>query len=211
MKLIIRSLKNLFILMLISCSLLSCKKERAFHITATNVATGERIPNLHYYVVEASAGSFGEKTKTIREGDLDVNGEAKFNMKIKNKKHVIRVVEPENNCYAENISLTFGSKEDFKADFKFAPCGYLTINYNNINCEGIGDLMNFRRKYNYLDWDGWSSDRIGCYSYFSPTYVTIASGQIIHDLKVMRSGVETHIYDTIFLGAGEYKTINLDY
>lgn len=188
----------------------ACKKEQAFHITATNAATGEPIPNLPYSVVEATAGSFGEKSKVIREGVLDANGEANFSMKVRNKKHVISVREPENNCYADNLSLTFGS-EDFNANFKFAPCGYLKINYDNINCQGVGDVMNFRRKYNYLDWEGWSPDKLGCYSYYSPMFGEIPSGQIIHEVRVTRSGVTTYVYDTTFLNAGEYKTINLFY
>jgi len=71
--------------------------------------------------------------------------------------------------------------------------------------------MNFRRKSNYAEYDSWSSDRLGCYSYFSPQYGELASGQIIHELRVVRSGVESFVYDTTFLGAGEYKTINLNY
>jgi len=211
MRLIINIMKNLFILFLISCAFFSCKKERAFHITATNVATGERIPNLRYYVVEASAGSFGEKTKTIREGDLDANGEAKFNIKIKNKKHVIRVVEPENNCYAENISLTFGSKEDFKADFKFAPCAYTKNNITNINCLGADDKIDIQLS-RFVDNNYGSSWIIlGCNGYVQNHYSKIPMGTIYYRWVVTRSGINTTYRDTVFLEENSYSNFDINY
>jgi len=209
-------MKNLIILFLVSLTLLSCKKERAFHITATNVATGERIPNLHYYVVEASAGSFEEKTKTIREGYLDANGEAKFNMKIKNKKHVIRVVEPENNCYSENISLTFGSKEDFKADFKFAPCGYIKIKINNVNCEGPSDDFKLYNTFNQVDFiQSLATTPVrfgtGCYVYAATDFSSIPMGKRMYKWEVTRSGVMNVFYDTIMINEGEYRVYEINY
>jgi len=68
-------MKNLIFLVLICTVLFSCKKERNIRITATNVATGERISGLHYFVVQEKSTSEGEKFTTVAEGDLDANGE----------------------------------------------------------------------------------------------------------------------------------------
>ena len=70
--------------MILSVLFISCKKEKMVHITATNVATGQRLAGLRYYVVELSSTANGEKAKTVAEGDLDANGEASFSLKLKN-------------------------------------------------------------------------------------------------------------------------------
>jgi len=204
-------MKKLIIFILLSVMFISCKKERMFHITATNVGTGQPMPYLHYFVVELNSGTFGEKSKTVREGDLDANGEANFSMKIKNTTHGIRVVQPENNCYVENLSLTFGSKEDFYADFKFAPCAFLQYAITNINCESVNDKieMYFSR---FID-NNYGSPWIilGCEGYVPSHYSQVPMGNYYFKWIVTRSGVSNTFYDTIYMEENSYTDYELNY
>lgn len=204
-------MKNLIIALLICCSFFSCKKERAFHITATNVATGERIPNLHYYLVELTEGINGEEAKTVREGNLDANGEAKFNFKIKNKTHVIRVVEPENNCYTENISLTFGSKENVKAEFNFAPCGSLKQIINNVNCFDQNDQIEIKIS-RFVD-NNYESPWtiVGCDGFISNHFSQVPMGNYYYKWVVTRAGVSNTFYDTVYVDENEFVTYEINY
>jgi len=189
--------RNLLFVFLVSLTFLACKKERTIHVTATNVATGQRIPGLHYYLVELNSGTFGEKSKTIHEGDLDENGEAFITIKLKNTTHVIRVVEPDNNCYRENISLTFGP-ENFNADFKFAPCGTLQWKIHNIDCFDTNDKIEFHFVNEsvpaYTDFS--PLPRIGCYD--NEFTVGITAGNWIAEWKVTKNGLSTN-YDSTFV------------
>jgi len=200
------------IIFVIALSLLfySCKKERTIHVTATNVATGQRIPGLHYYLVELNSGTFGEKSKTIHEGDLDENGEAFITIKLKNTTHVIRVVEPDNNCYRENISLTFGP-ENFNADFKFAPCANLQRTITNLNCESENDKIEvFLSQFvNNSYGSGWVL--MGCSGFIPSHYSSVPMGNYYFKWIVTRNGLSNTFYDTIYLEENSYTNYEINY
>jgi hypothetical protein len=111
------------IIFLISCLLLvvSCKKERTIHITAKNAVTGQPYAGLTYYVVQKKTGYDGEEFKTMATGTLNADGEAFLTMKLK-KAHAygVRVEEPSNTCYFNELAFHFGNQEsNFDAHFEY--------------------------------------------------------------------------------------------
>lgn len=159
-------MRKYFVLIAIPLLLLACKKEQTIHITATNAVTGAPYPGLHYTVTRQITGMFEEKSKTVASGTLNENGEVYITKRLnKNASYHIGIEDPGNICYSNQTSFTFADGDNFEANFEFAECAYLKLNVHNINCQGAGDSMRFRSKYSYTDWEGWSSYRLGCYSY----------------------------------------------
>jgi hypothetical protein len=209
-------MKPIVFLFFIALLLPSCGKKRTIVITATNAATGERYPGLEYSVVSSRVGAVnGEGTKTVASGVLNENGEAVVELREKrNRRYVVRVVEPANTCYNKQINMFFDSPFDENGyfNFEFAKCAYLKLNINNVNCQGSGDIMNFRSRYSYSDWEGWSTDRIGCYSVVSPYPFEVPAGWRIYEWSVNRNGVVTNHLDSIYLYPGvDNGTFNMDY
>src|SRR5690554_5548007 len=181
----------------------SCKKKQTIHITAKNAATGEPYSGLTYYVVTYTNINGGTKSKTVATGALDENGEAVVTERLsKNKGHGVRVVEPENSCYNKNIQLYFSDEKNFDAEFAFAECAYLKLKIENVNCQGPEDTMRFRSKYSFTDWEGWSGERTGCYSYETPYPFEVSEGWRIYEWEVNRNGVITTYLDSIYLNKG---------
>lgn len=208
---------KIIVFLLLALFFVSCEKETTMHITAKNLVTGQVYPNLKYYVVEYKSGTFEGKYHTILEGTLNGNGEVFLTEKLKkNRLYVVRVEGPENVCYQtpEEVSYTYSISEGENPtfDFRFAECAYLKLNINNINCMGTTDTMNFRSQYSYMNPDGsWSTDRIGCYNYLSPSYFNVPEGWRVYELRIKRNGFVSFKKDSIFLNNGVNSTINLDY
>ena len=205
-------MRIMFFLVLVDM-IASCGKKRSIHITATNGATGEPYAGLQYFVV--SSTTTGEKYKTEKSGFLNENGEATEIVREKQyRTYAVRVVEPENSCYNKEITMYFGGANDKNGhfDFVFAECAYLKLNINNINCQGGGDIMKFRSKYSYTDWEGWSTDRLGCYSVISPYPFEVPAGWRVYEWRVNRNGVITDHLDSIYLNPGiDNGTFDMEY
>ncbi len=147
--------------------LLSCKKERTFHITARNAVTGAPYPGLIYEVMRSWSGPFENKYKSVGSGTLDENGETYFTKRLdKNSSYSISVAPPENTCYTNSSTLSPQGQKNFDADFEFTECAYLTISVNNINCQGPSDKIIFDMQPKYIEnYDLISStEKTGCYS-----------------------------------------------
>ncbi|MDR0802086.1 hypothetical protein [Fluviicola sp.] len=206
---------KVFMIMLLGITLLSCGKKRTIHITATNAATGMRYAGLEYRVYSSKTGMDGnEHYKTEASGTLNENGEAKVTVRDKSyRSYSVRVAEPPNSCYNKQITMFFDSPFDQNGhfNFEFAECAYMNLSINNINCQG-GDLMNFRSRQSYTEWQGWAGDRVGCYSYLSPYSFQVPAGWRIYEWKVNRDGVITTHTDSIYLNAGvENGTFVMNY
>ena len=196
-------MRKLFLILIIGVLFISCKKERTFHITAKNAATGAPYPGLYYEVVCEWKGPFENKYKTVGSGQLDANGEVYFTKRLdKNSSYSITVEEPDNTCYNKDVYLYPGGETNFEAAFEFAECAYLKLNINNVNCQGAEDTMRFRTRYSYSDWEGWSGARIGCYSYQTPYPFEVPSGWRIYEWEVNRNGVISTYVDSIYLNEG---------
>ena len=139
-------MKKLMILFVIGVFLVSCKKERNFHISAKNAVTGEPYAGLSYEIQRSWSGSFENKYKSVGSGVLDANGEAFFTKRLHdNSSYSISVAPPPNTCYISDSDLHAGGDKNFKAEFEFAECAYLKLNIHNINCIDANDYMEYRR------------------------------------------------------------------
>ena len=206
-------MKHLFFL-LISLSLFACTKHREIKIIGRNAVTGQGYEGLQYEVVSSRTGNYGEVYRTEATGNLDANGEAFVSIKQrKGRSYSLRVFGPLNNCYTNEVIQSFDSPYDVNGTFtfEFAECAYLKQNITNVNCQGTSDLMNFQSKYSYSDWEGWSTDRYGCYSFMSPDYFGVPAGWRIYEWKVNRNGIITNFKDSIFLSPGGYGIFNMNY
>ncbi len=206
-------MKHLFFL-LIRLSLFACTKHREIKIIGRNAVTGEGYEGLQYEVVSSRTGNDGEVYRSEALGNLNANGEAFVSIKQKNSRtYSIRLFGPSNSCYSNNVIQYFDSPYDVNGTFtfEFAECAYLNLHINNINCEGPGDILNFRSKQSYTEWQSWTSDRMGCISLNSLDYFEVPAGWRIYEWKVNRNGIITNFKDSIFLSPGGYGIFNMNY
>lgn len=195
--------------------LLSCKKDVNFHVKIINPATGEGYANHEFYIKSSKTGSDGQIVKTEYTGFTDQNGEAIVPLKI--KKNVAHYVTPSvvpNTCFINSIDLYYNNTSDPNPEFTFeiAPCAQLKLNIQNVNCEGPSDLLNFKNKYNYTEWgSGWSTDRLGCYTYESPEYFDVPAGWRIYQWRVIRPSGTVIYEDSIYLNANQNHTFQMFY
>jgi hypothetical protein len=206
--------KNIQYLLLIVLLSISCGKKATVHIKAINVVTGEPYAGLTYGIVATKSGLNGEKKVFEETGILDANGEAYVSVRVKTgRTYSVGTSKPPNMCYDKSIQYTFGKEDLPNLDFKFeyAECANLKLDIENINCQGPTDKMNFQFKNNYSNYNGWSTDRLGCYTYLSPEYFQIPAGWIIYQWKVDRAGTMTNFMDSIFIPAGGQGTFFIDY
>jgi hypothetical protein len=96
--------------------------------------------------------------------------------------------------------------------FEIAPCAQLKLKIQNVNCEGPNDILNFKNRYNYTQWEsGWSTDRLGCYVWESPEYFDVPAGWRIYQWRVIRTSGTIIYTDSIYLNAGQNHTFEMLY
>jgi hypothetical protein len=206
-------MKHLFFL-LISLSLFACTKHREIKIIGRNAVTGQGYEGLAYKVVSSKTGNDGEVYRTEATGNLDANGEAFVSIKQrKGRSYSLRVFEPSNNCYTNEVIQSFDSPYDVNGTFtfEFAECAYMRQNIVNSNCEGATDIFNFRDKFVYTDWSGWSYDIMGCFSNTGGDYFKVPAGKRYFQWMVTRPSGVTEGLDSIELAPGEYGELNINY
>lgn len=200
-------MKTSIILALFSLFLISCNKETVyFHVKIINPATGEGYANHKFYIKSSRTGMNGENVKTRYSGTTNDNGEAIVRLKVNKDTWFLTCEAVPNTCYINNPKQHYSNRSDKNPEFIFeiAPCAQLKLKIQNVNCEGPSDLLNFKNKYSYTQWEsGWSTDRFGCYTWESPEYFNVPAGWRIYHWRVIRPS-ETVIYeDSIFLNAGQ--------
>lgn len=208
----------LFLIFIFGCE----KNHHVINVKATNIVTGEPYEGLKISVVQQTPGVFESNYKNVYEGFLDANGEATFDLKMKNNKSYQLGIElPENTCYFND--LYFSLKHDLEAqnvEVEFAPCAYLQLKINNINCLGAEDTLivfqgNQIGTFDYSE--PWH--HLGCAMWESPGgtdgcplgYSCVAMGEQYFKWEVIRNGTMEVYYDTIYLDAGEYEIFEINY
>lgn len=208
--------KIIFLLPLIVL-LFSCAKERTIKVSAINPATDVGYADLRITIYASKTGANGEKLTKVYEGYLNENGEVYATFKVKKGRYyVIKCQSPPNVnvCYTNNTTYTYDIHDPNNKEFIFeiAPCAQLKLNIQNVNCEGPNDLLNFKNKYNYTEWgSGWSTDRLGCYTYESPEYFEVPAGWRIYQWRVIRPSGTIIYTDSIYLNAGQNHTFEMFY
>lgn len=193
-------------------SVVSCKKERTIHISAKNVVTGLSYPGLTYYVVQKKTGLDGEEFKTMATGTLNADGEAFLTMKLKKEhSYVVRVEEPSNICYFNELAFHFANQEsNFNAHFEYAECGNLKLEVQNINCEGPGDEIFFNRTWLEKNSYGNGVTKEGCFS-FEGDFFELPEGQYLYEWEVTRNGNTTYHDSLFYINKDEMYTFLLEY
>lgn len=107
--------------------LVSCGKERKFHVKAQNPVTGDHYGNLRVVVSSSKTGFDGEVVKTVYDGNLDSDGEAMISLKIKkNRYYIIECERPDNICFTKDIKQYYAIQDEENPSFLFeyAECAY---------------------------------------------------------------------------------------
>ena len=205
-------MKKIIFIIFISMFLFSCKKERTFHITAKNAATGEPYPGLSFEIQRSWSGAFENHYKSVGSGFLDENGEVYFTKRLhKNSSYSISVAPPPNTCYISDSDLHPGGETNFKAEFEFAECAYLKQNITNINCIDANDYMilysdNQIHSLGNIPWEFY-----GCDGYIQSHYSSVPEGKYFYKWEVTRNNITNVFYDTIYLSKGEYRIHEIHY
>ena len=189
------------------------------------MVTGEPAANINinvYEVFNVSDGVSGTKTKFFQSGET--NGEGvlflteKFN---KNRRYTVKVGKfTENVCYINTNSYTWSVGENTDLKFEYAPCAYVKLIINNVNCSGENDTLvlfqgNQLGTFNFeLPWV-----HKGCVYWESPGgpdgapvgYSKVPMGALYYRWKVIRNSVTTIYEDTLLTNAGEFYTYEINY
>ena len=146
--------KTLYILIAFTLFVtVGCRKKSMVTVQAhnlVNTSDGSHYAGKHFFVYEISYDLFGEpKGKTVVDTKLDQNGHASFELKMKkNKDYMVDIEHLDNVCYMDlrtDDFLDHNSTVDI--DFNYAPCGYVKVPTNNVNCEGTNDKMQYKYYY----------------------------------------------------------------
>ena len=205
-------MRMLFFLVLVGM-IASCGKKHTVHIKAVNPVTGQVYVGLKYRISQEKTTLWDEKTKIIASGELNENGEANATFRRGNNPIRVQVEWPSNCCYSKNdVYYIKGDGPNHEVLVEFAECAYLKLNIINVNCQGGGDIMKFRSKYPYTEWQNWSGDRTGCYAYTSPYPFEVPAGWRVYEWRVNRNGVITNYIDSIYLISGaDNGTFDMEY
>ena len=127
---------------------MACKKQHTVTIQAQNLLNptdGSHYAGMNYVILERGY-FFNHKANGIASGQLDENGRAVIDVKLKkNLDYVLGIQKPDNVCYTEvTLEYPINYNEENNITFNYAPCGYCRILYKNINCEGADDKMQFK-------------------------------------------------------------------
>jgi len=141
------------LLLMVLISVTSCRKKHTITIQAHNLVNssdGSHYAGMKYIIVERRVGAFENKYKTVKEGVLDENGYANFDLRMHfNRTYDLGIQEPENICYTEvTIKYPLKDGQNNVVNFNYAPCGYVNLQRKSINCEGATDKFGYKYYYN---------------------------------------------------------------
>jgi hypothetical protein len=198
---------------ILSFIILSCSKKEMIHVSAINPVTGEPYAGLRFTITEEKTGSQEIFTK-VYDNNLNTFGEALFEFKLKkNRSYKLSLETPANICYKEPADITFAIQDDsFDFKFELAPCAFIILKLNNVNCSGSSDIMKLYRSHTikeYYSNNAWQHD--GCVNWESNGYSDLPMGEIKYKWEVTRNGITNTFYDTIYLSEGEYRTYEINY
>ena len=206
----------------------ACRKKHTVTIQAHNLlnpADGSHYAGMNYVILERGY-FFNHKSNKIAYGQLDENGRAVIDVKLKkNLDYVLGIGTPSNVCYTEvELEYPINYKEDNTINFNYAPCGYLNIKDININCEGSSDKFRYRYYYknnpniytyngfgNIDQWDPYSY-KLGCVdnSNIDVFYLRPIGDYTIEWIVERPSGTTTGI-DYFTVTEGDTTTYLLEY
>ncbi|GAA0875984.1 hypothetical protein GCM10009118_23930 [Wandonia haliotis] len=204
-----------FTYLLISLFLFSCTKKETLRVSVVNVVTGEPVVGNTISIVEifnVSDGVSGSKTKDFYSGQTNSEGvlyvTEKFN---ENRRYEVFVGQfPEEHCYLNRMGYTWSVGEATDLAFEYAPCAYLKLKIENVNCLSEEDEIFYRRFWLSGGESTNGVSQYGCFSYIG-NYFDVPMGEYRYEWEVTRNGV-TNYYDTAFsINAGGYYDLEINY
>ncbi|MCB9222752.1 MAG: hypothetical protein H6582_01140 [Crocinitomicaceae bacterium] len=210
----VKNLYRISSLILLTAFLFSCKKESTITIQAEDYITGDGsgYANMNFEVIEKYTPFFEEKSKVVYSGQLDQNGQASFNLKMKNnRKYVLGIEDPPNLCYGEVQQYYLDHASNNNVNFKYLKCGYLNLPRVNSNCEGPTEQFRLRYYYSqdqnifyytgYVDANfDWDPNKYleGCIDYSNHNvYYPVPEGQYSLEWQVVRQSGTVYGSQTI--------------
>ena len=212
-------MSTLFVFVLFSCTKIG--RNVTIKGKVINPVTNESIEGIEAWFQKSTNGLPGGY-KTIKEEITDVNGEFEINAS-RAGTHYIRLGDVKGNYrlgWYENGEYTGTSVKEvdkgkvMEVEYHLVPYGKVILDIENVNCESIQDTMWFRSKTEFEDnySGGWSTERIGCYSYTSPSpNENFVIGERTYQIKVKRSGGVSISEETFFIQESGVTTIELNY
>jgi len=203
-----------YILPILFLGLLACKKQHTVTIQAqnlTNISDGSHYAGMNYVILERGY-MFNHKSKQIAFGQLDANGRAVIDLKLKKSlNYVLGITTPSNVCYTEvELEYPINYNKDNNINFNYAPCGYLKFILNNINCNGADDAITYTRFWVSNNEDNGSNTYLGC-DYFEGDYFNLPVGEYRYDWEVTKNGVTTNHSQTFVLNENDSLIFEIDY
>jgi hypothetical protein len=218
----------------------SCKKESNEYTTViwevVNPATGVGYSNILVRLYEAKKKSSGIEYSLIYEGQTNNQGRAEYSFKANlNNKYWYSPEINEGSLGVGGIdyavikqpspSVTNVTKDEENIiRYEIVPYGEYVQHTKNIDCQGPGDKMRFRRKFihtgglssSFSDWipneelNGYSYIE-GCYENLSDNPIKIPSDSILYEIEVIKSGITETLYEKFYVGPEQVDTIKLYY
>ncbi len=97
-------------------------------------------------------------------------------------------------------------------DCQAIPFGQLLVNFDNINCEGASDEMQFRIKTHFeTEYSSWSPVLSGCYSFTASSPGKVPMGYRYYQMKVTRPSGTYYVYDTVYIPETGVAQLDLFY
>ncbi len=222
-------MKNLTLILAFVTLIIACKKQHTVTIQAqnlTDLSDGSHYAGMNYVILERGY-FFNHKSNGIATGQLDANGRAVIDVKLKkNLDYVLGIQKPDDVCYTEvEIEYPINYKEENNITFNYASCGYINLQRTSINCEGSTDK--FRYKYYYSDnpdvyiYTGfvsgsdhhWSDNSYleGCNDYLGDFSEKRPTGHYTIEWMVERPSGTTYGSDTFVITEGDTTNYLIEY
>jgi hypothetical protein len=219
---------TILIMLLTVFSITACRKKHTVTIQAHNLvnpADGSHYAGMNYVILERGY-FFNHKSNKIAYGQLDENGRAVIDVKLKKSlDYVLGIGTPTNVCYTEvELEYPINYKADNNINFNYAPCGWVNVPTNNVNCEGNNDTLRYKFYYTKdlnvyiykgfthgdgLSWD-LNSGTPGCLN--NPGfYIQIPSGDYTIEWEVNRPSGTTTGIDYFTVAENDTTTYVLEY
>ena len=218
-------MRSVLIIVVVLFSLLSCTKVGR-NITVkgkvVNPVTNAPFEGIEVWF-QRTTNQLPGGYKTIKEEITDANGEFEINATRIGGTQYIRLGDVKGNYrlgwyedgeYKGTSVKKVTKGKTMEVEYHLVPYGELTLDIQNVNCESVEDTMWFRSKTQFEDDfpSFWSTPRVGCYSYISPSPNTnFIIGSRTYQVRVKRSGVETVTEETFFIEENELTVIQLHY
>lgn len=113
----------------------------------------------------------------------------------------------------EGVSAVEVSKGKYTyLDYQVVPYSNSKLIINNTNCQGSSDKLVLYQSNQIKSFDGsfaWQHN--GCIYWETNGYSKIPMGKVFYKWEVTKNSVTNTFYDTVFYGADEFKTYEIDY